>query len=88
MINPLDDLNFSRNQKSIEELEKLAGFSPNRSGSNKFTAVADSLVKKTERPAERGSEPEIDKYWDFHKSFVSLYERAGVRLPFIGISSI
>ncbi|HMM58635.1 MAG TPA: hypothetical protein PKC25_00735, partial [Candidatus Rifleibacterium sp.] len=77
MINPLDDLNFSRNQKSIEELEKLAGFSPNRSGSNKFTAVADSLVKKTERPAERGSEPEIDKYWDFHKSFVSLYERAG-----------
>ena len=77
MINPLDDLNFSRNPKSIEELEKLAGFSPNRSGSNKFTAVADSLVKKTERPAERGSEPEIDKYWDFHKSFVSLYERAG-----------
>lgn len=77
MINPLDDLNFSRNQKSIEELEKLAGFSPNRSGSNKFTAVAENLVKKTERPTERGSDSEADKYWDFHKSFVSLYERAG-----------
>lgn len=77
MINPLDDLNFSRNQKSIEELEKLAGFSPNRSGSNKFTAVAENLVKKTERPVERGNESETDKYWDFHKSFVSLYERAG-----------
>lgn len=77
MINPLDDLNFSRNQKSIEELEKLAGFSPNRTGSNKFIAVAESLVKKPERPAERGSESEVDKYWGFHKSFVSLYERAG-----------
>ncbi len=77
MINPLDDLNFSRNQKSIEELEKLAGFSPNRSGSNKFVAVAESLVKKTERPAERGGDSEADKYWDFHKTFVSLYERAG-----------
>ncbi|HNS08422.1 MAG TPA: hypothetical protein PKN29_01920 [Candidatus Ozemobacteraceae bacterium] len=77
MINPLDDLNFSRNQKSIEELEKLAGFSPNRSGSNKFIAVAENLVKKPERLSERGGESDSDKYWGFHKTFVSLYERAG-----------
>jgi len=77
MINPLDDLNFSRNQKSIEELEKLAGFSPNRSGSNKFIAVAENLVKKPERSSERGGESDSDKYWGFHKTFVSLYERAG-----------
>ena len=77
MINPLDDLNNSRNQKSLDELEKLAGFSPRKGGSNKFTDLAEKLVKQVEKSAERAGESDADKYWDIHKKFVKLYEASG-----------
>ncbi len=77
MINPLDDLNISRNQKSLEELEKLAGFSPNKGGSNKFTELAGKLVKSSEKPPERLTEADTDKYWHIHKKFIKQYEASG-----------
>ncbi len=77
MINPLDDLNISRNQKSLDELEKLAGFSPNKGGSNKFTELAGKLVKSSEKPSERSAEADADKYWHIHKKFIKQYETSG-----------
>ena len=77
MINPLDDLNISRNQKSLDELEKLAGFSPNKGGSDKFTELAGKLVKSSEKPSERSAETDADKYWHIHKKFIKQYETSG-----------
>ena len=77
MINPLDDLNISRNQRSLDELEKLAGFSPHKGGSNKFTELAGKLVKQAEKPGERATEADADKYWHIHKLFVRQYEVSG-----------
>lgn len=77
MINPLDDLNISRNQKSLEELEKLAGFSPKKDGGDKFAELAGKIVKKSDRAGEKKIESDSDKYWDVHKKFVMLYEKYG-----------
>ena len=46
MLNPLDGLNLSRSQKKdLDELEKLAGFSPSaKKGKNMLTQVAGDFV--------------------------------------------
>lgn len=77
MINPLDELNMSRNQKSLDELEKLAGFSPKKSGSDKFSDLAGKLVKKPESRSDKPKDQAEDRYWDFHKKFVKAFEDSG-----------
>ena len=77
MINPLDDLITSRNQKSLDELEKLAGFSPGKSGSDKFSEVAGKVVKKAEHPSEPAKDGNEDHHWQIHKEFARIYDKSG-----------
>ena len=78
MLNPLDGLNLSRRQKNgLDELEKLAGFSPSKNGGNKFSQLADNLVKKGEPKVESTKQTEDDRYWNIHKKFAEAYERNG-----------
>lgn len=78
MLNPLDGLNLSRRQKNgLDELEKLAGFSPSKNGGNKFSQLADNLVKKGEPKVESTKQTEDDRYWNIHKRFAEAYERNG-----------
>lgn len=77
MINPLDDLNFSRNVKNLDELEKLAGFSPGKNSKDKFSEVAGKLVKKPETRSETGKDKIDDKHWEIHKKFAIQFDRYG-----------
>lgn len=79
MLNPLDGLNLSRSQKkNFDELEKLAGFSPNAS-SNKFSQLAGNLVKKSEPKPEVDTKKnaEEDKFWNIHKKFADAFDKNG-----------
>lgn len=79
MLNPLDGLNLSRSQKkNFDELEKLAGFSPNASG-NKFSQLAGNLVKKSESKPEVDTKKnaEEDKFWNIHKKFADAFDKNG-----------
>lgn len=79
MLNPLDGLNLSRSQKkNFDELEKLAGFSPNASG-NKFSQLAGNLVKKSEPKPEVDTKKnaEEDKFWNIHKKFADAFDKNG-----------
>ena len=79
MLNPLDGLNLSRSQKkNFDELEKLAGFSPNASG-NKFSQLAGNLVKKSEPKPEVDAKKnaEEDKFWNIHKKFADAFDKNG-----------
>lgn len=73
MINPLDDLDFSKNNKGLDELEKLAGFSPSKKG-NLINDVASKLARKNEEVATADKE---DRHWEIHKKFADLYEKNG-----------
>lgn len=77
MINPLDDLNASRSNKSLDELEKLAGFSPKKNGNDKFSELAGKLVKKPEARSEKPVEQSEDRYWNIHKKFARAFESSG-----------
>jgi hypothetical protein len=77
MINPLDDLKFSGNQKSLEELEKLAGFSPENRKKDLIEDVAKKLKKKGEKTSESEAVEPPDKHWEIHKVFADLYEKYG-----------
>ena len=77
MINPLDDLIMSRNKKSLDELEKLAGFSPGKSGKDKFSEVAGNVTKKAEQGTEPGKEGGEDRHWQTHKMFARIYDKSG-----------
>ena len=78
MINPLDNLNLSRSQKkNLDELEKLAGFSPTSKGKNKISQLAGDLVKKTESRKETNSDKEENRFWNIHKRFAESYEKNG-----------
>jgi len=77
MINPLDDLKFSRNGKNLDELEKLAGFSPGKSEKNKFSEVVGNIVKKPDANHENRSENSDDRHWNTHKKFARLFEKYG-----------
>jgi outer membrane murein-binding lipoprotein Lpp len=76
MINPLDDLKFSKNNKGLDELEKLAGFSPSAKHKNLIEDVASKLTRKGEKPAEN-SGIQNDRHWKTHKVFADLYEKNG-----------
>jgi hypothetical protein len=77
MINPLDDLIMSRNKKSLDELEKLAGFSPGKDNRDKFSEVAGKVGKKAETPADAGKESVDDRHWQIHKEFARIYDKSG-----------
>ena len=78
MINPLDNLNLSRSQKkNLDELEKLAGFSPSSKGKNKISQLAGDLVKKTESRKETNNDREENRFWNIHKRFAESYEKYG-----------
>ena len=46
MINPLDDLDFSKGIGNLDELEKLAGFSPAQKKSDLIGKVAKNISQK------------------------------------------
>ncbi len=78
MINPLDNLNLSRSQKkNLDELEKLAGFSPSSKGKNKISQLAGDLVKKKESKKETNNDKEENRFWNIHKRFAESYEKNG-----------
>ncbi|MBQ3643110.1 MAG: hypothetical protein II961_00800 [Candidatus Riflebacteria bacterium] len=80
MLNPLDGLNLSRSQKkNLDELEKLAGFSPSSKGKNMVTQLAGDLMKKKETKAKPESkiEEEENRYWNIHKKFAEAYDKNG-----------
>lgn len=77
MINLLDDLNISKSRKSLDELEKLAGFSPNGNEKNKYAELAGKLVKKQEKQQEESGDHLEDKHWQTHKQFAILFEHFG-----------
>jgi len=77
MINPLDDLKFSQNIKNLDELEKLAGFSPGKNEKGKINEVVSKIVKKTEQPVENRNENSDDRHWDTHKKFARLFDKYG-----------
>ena len=77
MINPLDDLIMSRNQKSLDELEKLAGFSPGQVGRDKFSELAGKVGKKAEATTDAGKESGDDRHWQIHKEFARIYDKSG-----------
>ncbi|GAB4277089.1 MAG: hypothetical protein Kow0029_19600 [Candidatus Rifleibacteriota bacterium] len=77
MINPLDDLDFAKNIKDLDELEKLAGFTPAKKEKNLIEDVASKLKKKSEHKPDSSNEEATDKYWQIHKIFADLYEKYG-----------
>jgi len=77
MINPLDDLIISRNNKGLDELEKLAGFSPGKENKDKFSEVAGKVGKKAEKAGVADKESEDDHYWQVHKEFARIYDVSG-----------
>lgn len=76
MINPLDDLNFSRSNKHLDELEKLAGIAKPDKKKDIIDQVAGNIVKKTDSK-KAASHNEEDRHWKAHKVFAELYERHG-----------
>ena len=79
MLNPLDGLNLSRSQKKdLDELEKLAGFSPSSTkGKNMLTQLAGDLVKKKETKSETKVDEEENRFWNIHKRFAEAYDANG-----------
>ncbi len=79
MLNPLDGLNLSRSQKKdLDELEKLAGFSPSaKKGKNMLTQVAGDLVKKKDTKPESKLDEEENRFWNIHKRFAEAYDKNG-----------
>ena len=77
MMNPLDNLNLSRSQKkNLDELEKLAGFSPSKN-KNMVSQLAGDLVKKKEPKEESRKDKEENRFWNIHKRFAESYEKNG-----------
>ncbi|MBP5470635.1 MAG: hypothetical protein J6Z11_15490, partial [Candidatus Riflebacteria bacterium] len=77
MMNPLDNLNLSRSQKkNLDELEKLAGFSPSKN-KNMVSQLAGDLVKKKEPKVESKKDKEENRFWNIHKRFAESYEKNG-----------
>ena len=79
MLNPLDGLNLSRSQKKdLDELEKLAGFSPSaKKGKNMLTQLAGDLVKKKDTKPESKLDEEENRFWNIHKRFAEAYDKNG-----------
>ncbi|MBR4330603.1 MAG: hypothetical protein IKP71_12225, partial [Candidatus Riflebacteria bacterium] len=79
MLNPLDGLNLSRSQKKdLDELEKLAGFSPSaKKDKNMLTQVAGDLVKKKDTKPESKLDEEENRFWNIHKRFAEAYDNNG-----------
>lgn len=77
MINPLDDLIMSRSQKGLDELEKLAGFSPGKGSKDKFSEVAGKVAKKAESAGDQSNETGDNHHWQIHKVFAQLYDKSG-----------
>lgn len=79
MLNPLDGLNLSRSQKKdLDELEKLAGFSPSsKKGKNMLTQLAGDLVKKKETKSDTKVDEEENRFWNIHKRFAEAYDSNG-----------
>jgi hypothetical protein len=77
MLNPLDGLNLSRSQKkNLDELEKLAGFSPSK-GKNMVSQLAGDIVKKKDTKSETKQDVEENRFWNIHKRFAESYEKNG-----------
>jgi hypothetical protein len=77
MINPLDELLMSRSKKNLDELEKLAGFSPGKGAKDKFSEVAGNVAKKGEQAADAGRDSGEDRHWQTHKMFAKIYDKSG-----------
>lgn len=69
----IDDMIDSRAKKDLEELEKLAGFSPSKNKRNKFDDIAGKVSKK--RHEKKSGEHE--RYWLIHKEFANVGEKYG-----------
>jgi hypothetical protein len=74
MINPLDDLKFSRTNKGLDELEKLVGIPAGAKPKNLIDDVATKIKQKS---GEFKAIPEQDRHWEIHKKFADLYEKNG-----------
>lgn len=78
MLNPLDSLNLSRSQKkNLDELEKLAGFSPSSKSKNMVSQLAGDLVNKKESKKASNKDKEENRFWTIHKRFAESYEKNG-----------
>ena len=78
MINPLDDLDFSKGIGNLDELEKLAGFSPAQKKSDLIGKVAKNISqKKTDSPQKEKTNHEEDRHWEIHKKFAQSYDKLG-----------
>ena len=78
MLNPLDGLNLSRSQKkNLDELEKLAGFSPSSKEKDMVSQLAGDIVKKKDNKKEVKQDVEENRFWNIHKRFAESYEKNG-----------
>lgn len=77
MINPLDDLKFSRSSKNLDELEKLVGMPAGPKPKSSIDDVASKLTQKSTKSGEFKAVPEQDRHWEIHKKFADLYEKNG-----------
>ncbi|MEW6710711.1 MAG: hypothetical protein AB1403_12870 [Candidatus Riflebacteria bacterium] len=77
MINPLDDLKFSRSNKGLDELEKMVGIPVKDKPKTAVDDIASKLTQKASKSGEFKAVPEQDRHWEIHKKFADLYEKNG-----------
>ncbi|MFZ5952514.1 MAG: hypothetical protein ACOYXC_17570 [Candidatus Rifleibacteriota bacterium] len=77
MINPLDDLKFSRSNKGLDELEKMVGIPVKDKPKTAVDDIASKLTQKASKSGEFKAVPEQDRHWEIHKKFADLYEQNG-----------
>ncbi len=67
---------FSRTDSELEELERIAGFSP-KTSDNRYSKLADKIGKKSEKhnKTSKAEDYEDEKYWEYHKVFVTVFEK-------------
>ena len=67
---------FSRTDSELEELERIAGFSP-KTSDNRYSKLADKIGKKGEKhnKTSKAEDYEDEKYWEYHKVFVTVFEK-------------
>lgn len=67
---------FSRIDSELEELERIAGFSP-KVTDNRYSKLADKLSKNNAKTnqASKGEDYEDEKYWEYHKAFATAFEK-------------
>ncbi len=77
MINPLDDLKFSRSNQGLDELEKMVGIPVKEKPKTAVDDIASKLTRKASKSGEFKAVPDQDRHWKIHKKFADLYEKNG-----------